>query len=434
MPKYLRVAFTGNAVLTPDYPDDYQPIFGPLTAVMPGARQRRPSTFRTDPIHAQFAFLKFPYPHLVLENDEHRDADYKFPDVRDATTGLCFLEREELRLVTPASNVLTFDPTIPTHYPTTASTETEWVARWRDFALGGNARLRPGVLTGEGDYVRVVLPGGDVTASFVGEPIARIDFDYGAPYPRVYAQEIVVTLTFDDSIPSVILEALPFQGTGARPSFFEFRWYDSPEISIQFGNGSMASIENVLRGSFAGLDHEGDFDLEFEVLYDIVDCNEDDPFFRRLPVPRVISREVLRIPCIATMLEPQEEAVFASDVMTSRALVTPAVTPPVPPFAAEASVTALSAATPPSATSAASASAAMPPAATRSPAAPPHAAPGDRATALAARRSRAAASRALPQSEASAASPPAVLATSSSPTAVDLIRQPRSSRPSRRTR
>jgi hypothetical protein len=302
MPKTLKLAFTGNAVLTPEYPDDLQPIAGPLYAVMPGARRVRQSDFHKNQINAQFAFVTFPYRHLVVKDETDRDADHKHPDTRDTKIGLCFLQREHLDIYPPPLNgELTFDDSSTADFPTTATTGVKRAARWSDFASDGEPELYD-VLNSEGDYARIRIPAGHVSSGFVTEPIALIGFDYGnfPPPPTAYAQEIVVTLTYPDDTPSVFLYASPFAGEATEPSTLRFDFYDASEIKILFGNGSLASMISVLNGSFAGNDHEGDYDVEFEVLYDVVDCPEDQN--NLLPLPQILSNEILHVPCVASMV------------------------------------------------------------------------------------------------------------------------------------
>lgn len=302
MSKTLRMSFTGNAVLTPAYPDDLQPRNGPLTAIMPGARRRRKALFDHQQINAQFAFLQFDYPQLVVEALNDRDADYIYPSEEDKQQGLCFLEREQVFLQVE-DGPLTFRDGDVTAYPTVDSHETKYIARWDDFALG-NAKLKPGVLERFDDYVRVVIPHGEITAGFVAEPIARIEFDYGpvTPVALPYAQEIVVTIEFEDAVTEVTLRCDPFPPfmENEESSFLTFTWGGRPSIDLLFGNGSLASIYSVLTGPIAGHDHLGDYDDEFNVLYDIVDCKEDDD--GRQPLPHIKSSEVLRIPCISSMI------------------------------------------------------------------------------------------------------------------------------------
>jgi hypothetical protein len=326
MPKTLKLAFTGNAVLTPAYPDNLTPIPGPLYAIMPGARRVRRSDFQNNQINAQFAFLTFPYRHLVVEEPSDRDADHKHPDTRDTKVGLCFLQREHLFISPPPlDNQLTFDDSPATAFPTTASTGVEYVARWADFAAAGNTELNDGFLDGEGDYVRVQIDGGKVSASFVSEPIAVIDFDYGEDSERrAYAQEIVVTMTYPDEAEFVLVAAEPFSDEAAEPSVLKFYWYDASEIKILFGNGSLASINSVLSGSFAGNDHEGDFDVEFEVLYKAVHCEPDQ--LGRLPLPQIVSNEILRVPCVGSMVSPPGSNVSSTTSAFSSAKAAPAAT------------------------------------------------------------------------------------------------------------
>ncbi|MGA8806531.1 MAG: hypothetical protein WB973_01550 [Thermoanaerobaculia bacterium] len=302
MTKTLKLAFTGNAVLTPEYPENLQPIAETLYAIMPGARRVRQSDFPNDQINAQLAFLTFPYRHLVVKEASDRDADYQHPDIRDTKTGLCFLQREHLFIFPrPVENTLTFDASPATDFPTKDSTGVGYVARWGEFADGGESALKGGFLSGEGDYVRVQIDGGKVSASFVSEPIALIDFDYGENSDkRAYAQEIVVTMTFPDETEFFQLQSVPFSEEAPGPSALKFYWYDAPEIKILIGNGSLASINSVLSGSFAGNDHEGDYDLEFEVLYNVVDVKPDQ--LGRLPLPQIVSNEILHIPCVSSMV------------------------------------------------------------------------------------------------------------------------------------
>lgn len=312
MAKRLRLSFTGSAVLTPAYPTDLTSIQGPLLALMPGARRARRSTF-ADQINAQFTFACFPYRHLVHEAEEDRDADYKYPDLKNVTTGVAFLEKEELRIEQPPpGGMISFDSSSSTAAPTLASTSAGYIARWGDFAAGGEAKVIPGP-NDEGDFVRVVIPSGAVSSAFVHQPIARINFDYGPnSATKAYAQKIVVTVDFDDRVEEVTLIASRF-GAGTRnPYKLRFNWYDSSEFEILFGNASLESLLNVLRGSFVGQDHEGDYDLEFEVLYDesespVIHCERDS--VGRLPLPQVMTLETLRVPCIASMITSEQVGV-----------------------------------------------------------------------------------------------------------------------------
>lgn len=302
MSKVLTMKFTGNAVLTPEYPDDLTPRQETLYAIMPGARRRRRSVFDRQQIDAQFAFVMFSYGQLLVQVNNDRDADYKYPDITTVETGVCFLEREEIALETqPADDMVRFVPGDATSAPHVGSRDTKYIARWTDFALG-RASLKPHVFDSQGgEYVRVKMPAGEVAAGFVAEPIARIDFDYGdTPKVFPYAQEIVVTIPFSDDTQSVTLSCTPFDGSLAQPSLLTFTWAGKPSIDLLFGNGSLASLLSVLTGPIAGHDHEGDYDVEFDVLFDIVDCPGDSQ--GRQPLPHIKSFEILRIPCIASMI------------------------------------------------------------------------------------------------------------------------------------
>lgn len=302
--KTLKIAFTGSTVLTPAYPTGLADVPGPLTAIMPGARRMRASS-RKDPINAQFAFIVFPYDHLVIDDEKHRDADYKYPGVRNTRTGVCFLEREHLTIdPKPKEQVLSFDKTPANGSPSVGSSGAEWIARWEDFAEG-KAKLKLKAVGKDADVVRVELPAGKVSAAFVAEPIARINFGYGShPATFPYAQTIVVTLTFKEEVSAVTLVSTGLGGKGADPSRLKLAWHGRTEMEILFGNGSLASLDNMLRNSFVGHDHEGDLDLEFEIIYDVVDC---PTIGGKRPLPRIKSHEILQVPCVSSMITATEE-------------------------------------------------------------------------------------------------------------------------------
>ena len=315
MPKLLQLAFTGTCLLTPEYPEDLTPIQGPLKAILPAGRRTRPSTFGNTPINAQFAVIVFDWGnlHVPTGDPSARRSDHQYPDLRTPTKGLCFLEREYLILdPAPLDTHLTFDDSPTTSYPTTASTATKWIASWSRFAANANAnpRLKPEVWSPDFGAVHVEIPAGVVSAGFVDEPVPRINFDYGPrPETRPYAQEIRITLTYGDGIDSVTLVSV---GAG-EPSRLTFKWHDAPTMKLTFGNGSLASILSLLQGSFAGQDHQGDFDLEFEVTYDAVAHEPDHN--GHSPLPRVMSNEVLRVPCISSMVasDPTEFAAASKE-------------------------------------------------------------------------------------------------------------------------
>jgi hypothetical protein len=337
MTKILRMKFTGNAVLTPEYPDDLEEEdYGPLVAIMPGARRRRQGLFSRPQIDAQFAFVKFDYAQLVVTGPKDRDADYKYPEETDVHTGVCFLEREEIYFdIPPIESTLTFVPGDVSGTAQIGSTQTQWIARWKDFSFGRGALYADVVGSKTRDCVQVTIPGGEVSAEFIAEPIARIDFDYGNPgepsYVRPYAQQVVVTMTFDDSRPYVRLRSDPFNPvTNEESSYLTFIWGGRSTIDLVFGNGSMSSLQSLLSGSFAGHDHQGDYDSEFQALYDIVDCPPDTPN-QRQPLPHILSFEISHIPCISTMIgaptpvegPKNEAAAFAASVSSTATFASP---------------------------------------------------------------------------------------------------------------
>jgi len=311
MAKTLKLCFTGSIVLTPEYPWPLHDIGGPLIGVMRGGRHRRRSTFPADQVDAQFAFLDFDYPQIVLGATDARDADYKYPTPSTVKKGLIFFEREQLQVMTPPRDVqLTFDGSDASVPPTTSSTATRYIARWSDFAGGGNPGLKQEVLTRDDDWTRIVIPAGKVSSRFVDPRIASIDFDYGnTPVSKKYAQEIVVTLTYDDSTPNVILRSFPFD-PHAESTSLTFTWHDKDDIVLLFGNGTLEAILSVLSGSFAGEDHVGDYDKDFEILYDIMKVDPDH--LGRLPLPKITSVETSRIPCIATMTPVSNDGTLAA--------------------------------------------------------------------------------------------------------------------------
>jgi hypothetical protein len=247
-------------------------------------------------------FVVFPYLQLVVPSDRQgRSADFKYPDETAPSMGVCFFENEELTIEeSPIEHSLTFVPgSVVGMFPRVGSSETNFVARWADFAQG-RASLKSGVLDQSGDFVRVQMPGGRVSSGFVAEPIALIDFDYIAPRtPFPFAQEIVVSMTFADSVNAVSLRCDPFDGK-FQESVLTFTWGGRPSIDLLFGNGSLASLQSVLSGSTAGHDHQGDFDIEFDVMFDIIDCPPDGQ--GRQPLPHIRSSEVLHVPCTSTMI------------------------------------------------------------------------------------------------------------------------------------
>lgn len=300
MSKFLNLKFTGSIVVTPEYPDDVQQqICPPLIAMMPGARRRRRSGFRGKQVDAQFAFVVFDYGQILKDGESARDADYKYPSIDTVSQGVCFLEREDL-LVNVEPSPIRFvdgDTSLP---PTVSSRETKRIARWSDFS-NGNGQLKARVLQDHGEYARVVMPAGTVSSGYVSGLVTRIDFDYGdAPRAAAYAHEIVVSIEFPDDSPSVDLQCIPFPGSTDQSSTLTFTWGAKPSIDLLFGNGTLASLSNVLTDAVAGQDHGGDYDVDFNAIYDIVNCLPDA--HGRTPLPHIENLEILRVPCAPTMI------------------------------------------------------------------------------------------------------------------------------------
>ena len=329
MTKLLNLSFTGNAALTPEYPDNLKPITGPLKAIMPGARRQRPSLFDGQHINSQFVFLLFPFRQLVVSRGRlSRSTDYKHPNETAPETGVCFFESEQITIQSTKppreGNQLYFvEGDVTKRFPKVGSKETAWIARWTDFSFGYGS-LKPETLTDPGDYVRMVMNGGIVSAGVSHEPIARLDFDYDRkvdPFP--YAQQIVLTMTFDDDVENVDLVCTPFSKT-ADTTTLTFTWGGRPSIDLFFGNGSLASLQSVLAGSVSGHDHEGDFDVEFDVMLDIIKCRADAQ--GRQPLPHIRSAEVSHVPCTAAMVAMPSTFDFSSVSTTDDTIIAPADT------------------------------------------------------------------------------------------------------------
>jgi hypothetical protein len=184
--------------------------------------------------------------------------------------------------------------------PSKDSRHAAWIGNWADFAKAGSPKLKD-LSTQTHSYVEVELPAGHISAAFLCDTvdIPRARFLFGeSPQERFFAHEAKVTLRYPAETTTFTLRSEPFDD---RPGTdLVFRWGDKREFDILIGNGSFASLENVMKGSFCGQNHETLTDFEFEVLYDVVDCARDAT--GRLPVPRVSAREIRQIPCIITSI------------------------------------------------------------------------------------------------------------------------------------
>jgi hypothetical protein len=323
--KRVHLAFTGVAVLQPAYRGPGQAVFEPLIAIMPESRRARVSeevilddgrVLGPRQIDAHHVFAVFPHAHLV-RTPQTRDADYEYPTEREPEQGVCFFEREELIPWPPPLNTaVTYDdsPAGEDAVPTKASTGAGWIANWGKFAPGGNAHFYAGVIDEPGPFVRVRSErGGRISAGFVFEPPPKASFLYESVKPIYFAHETVVTLDYPGETEFFELRSRRFDTSDARePLDLVFEWADTDEFKITFGNGSLVSLQGLLNGHFAGHDHAGPVDYEFQILRDVVSC-EPDSLYHRLPVPYVTSREIVRVPCVASMLDTEGQYAVRSE-------------------------------------------------------------------------------------------------------------------------
>jgi len=320
MLKRLHFAFTGVVVLAPGYPGPGRPETpGPIYVLMPNSpRVRRFPAFdledpaRTADVSAHIAFAVFPYENLIT-TPGYRGADYKYPTELIVDKGVSFLHREALSIYPPPMNTTVIYVEGDTSgVPDQNAIAAGWIADWKKFAPSGDeefpsmGHFYEAALFGEGDFIRLELPGGVISSRFACQPPPKAFFAYGdlgnPPASRFFAHEIVVTMTFGETNTNFTLRSKPFAGSEDGPTDLSFEWGDATEMRITFANGAVASMENVLSGSCAGHDHEGRADHEFQLLYkDVIYCPEDAD--GRKPVPVITSREILRIPCLSSTIE-----------------------------------------------------------------------------------------------------------------------------------
>lgn len=330
--KKVHLAFTGVAALQPAYRGPGQAVFEPIIAIMPESKRARVSEevilddgrrLQPKQIDAHHVFAVFPHAHLV-RTLQTRDADYEYPTEREPEMGVCFFEREELiPWPQPLNNAVTYDdsPVADNVVPTKSSTGAGWIANWKNFAPGGDAHFRGGVTHATGPFVRVRFPeGGRISAGFVFEPPPKASFLYENVKPIYFAHETIVTLCYPGETEFFELLSTRFEPPSDKePLDLVFEWADTDEFKITFGNGSLVSLEGLLNRQFAGHDHAGPVDYEFQILRDVV-CCKPDSLYRRLPVPYITSREIVRVPCVASMLDTEGQYVIGSE--SSRQLFT----------------------------------------------------------------------------------------------------------------
>lgn len=319
MAKTVKLAFTGVACVTPAYAGVPE-VAGPIRAILPCSPGARLGSNGKTQIDAHFVFASFQHVHLVQDQEKKRLADHKVMNVHGREMGLCLFDNEQLTIgPNPNNKTVKYDLTAPsTGVPKPGYTHVEWIPRWEKFASNRKAKLKD-LVAEKAEFVSVDLPAGDVAAGFVCPLTPKVEFLHGTEAARFYAQEITVTLHYDDETPNFILSSAPIASavttakskargkgaangailaTAAKREDLVFTWGTSDEIKITIGNGSLASVESALNES-CGHEHRGKIDYEFEVIYDAVSVN--DPQNQR-PVPIVKNSEIRQIPCIATMI------------------------------------------------------------------------------------------------------------------------------------
>lgn len=304
MEKLVHLSFTGVSVVSPAY--SARPAQrGEIRAVMPASPRARRASKSTVQINAQFAFAEFALRHLV-ESDTNRHPDFRFGP-ENAQRAICFLSAERLTLANKPVNdgVITYEENDPSYnpagggVPSISSRHAGWIANWNVFAAAGKPRLKD-LSALQQSYIELILPGGHVSGAFRCDTpnISQAQFLYGDSKPQYYAHETVVTLRYPASTTNFVLRSQPLNG--GRGTDLTFTWGDADAIEILLGNGSLESINNVMKGDYCGHDHRTLTDYEFECLHDVVDCERDEG--GRLPVPRVHAREIRQIPCITSMI------------------------------------------------------------------------------------------------------------------------------------
>lgn len=316
MSKFLRLAFTGIACLGPAYRGQ-EKVSGPLVAVMPTAHHARFGSDGETQVDAHFVYAAFNAAHLVTprnkaEKKKYRRADHEVVDERRKKWALCFLDREMLVVDPPPVTEDERKQETEIRYnvsgnrtglPGKGSTHVEWIARWSQFAAGGNARFKTHALEGKASLVRVVIPGGEVAAGFACPYTPQVRFLYGKELTGYFAHEIVVTLRYKDETETVTLRSTPFDTEPPyRPRDLVLTWGTADVIDLKIGNSSIDEMDNVLR-KYCGRQHEGRKDYEFEILYDVVACAPDRNNGGRLPLPEVLTNETRPVPCLATMID-----------------------------------------------------------------------------------------------------------------------------------
>jgi hypothetical protein len=285
---------------------------------MPASPRARRASNPSIQIDAQLAFVEFSLRQLV-ESDTNRSPDFRYGSGR-TRRGLSLLSAERLTVAEKPLNGdrVTYEEDDPTYrpqgdgVPSISSKHAGWIANWEVFARGANPRLKDLSTVGQ-SYVELILPGGHLSGVFRCDTpdISRAQFLFGQSQPQYYAHETVVTLRYPLTTRDFVLRSESLNGNTTTD--LTFTWGDADEIEILIGNGSLSSINNVMLGDFCGHDHQTLTDFEFECLYDVIDCARDVD--GRLPVPRVLGREIRQIPCIVSTIgtAPADEGVLRND-------------------------------------------------------------------------------------------------------------------------
>lgn len=292
MPKFVNIAFTGVVAVTPS-PSKVKDARR-IEAVLPSSRKARYASNGRTQIDAHFAFVAFDHGFLV-EKEEYRAPDFRYPTRSSPKRELCFLDREVL-----VPHPVPTDKVIEHDLDDNSPNNIRWAAIWNEIADAGKAVLRQGTLSpAVGDYVRFESDVGKLSSRFVCERV-KVDFRYGNSAPRDVAHEIVLTLTYDDEVPTFALLSTPFGSTPSAPKNLVFTWADSDTIEIVIANGSLSGINALLAKNCMAHEHESRTDREFEIIYDVIDCKPDGE--GRRPVPHIEISEIRQIPCIATLV------------------------------------------------------------------------------------------------------------------------------------
>jgi len=331
MYRYVKLAFTGVACVTPAYDGEHELIDGQkIVAVMPRSSFARfgLNSERTQ-VDALFTFGVFPLAHISKTSS--RRADYIHREPKKNAKALCFFDREELTVEPDpqGDKKIVFNRKGPNDgFPKKGYTHIDWIPRWTKFA--DEARFREGVLDRDGSFVRVSFDKGEIAAGFTSDLTPRVTFINAAQdFTGYFAHEIVVTLRYPKEQHYVTLKSRPFYPECMptmtsplsppssppeppeveRPRDLVLEFGDADTIKVTIANGSLDSINSVLRDG-TGREHRGRVDFEFGVIYDVLTCAENPQFavtsesdtYPKLPLPQIDVNEIRPVPCLSSMV------------------------------------------------------------------------------------------------------------------------------------